>query len=268
METRITLTGATGRMGHELIAATLQDERCSLVGATANSRKIGVDAGELIGELTANVAITNQIDEVLSYTDIIIDFSEPAYTIDILPKCQAKTIPLVIGTTGFDEKQYQFIQEAAQFMPIVLAPNTSTAVNIMCKLLQVVTKTIGQDCDIDIVDKHHRNKIDAPSGTALNMGKVIAKQLNIDLRQKAVYSRHGKNQPIRDRNTIGFSSIRAGGLHGEHTVSFVMDGEEINITHRAFNRQIYAVGAIRAALWLQNQQKPGLYSMADVLALV
>ncbi len=270
MKTNITLTGASGRMGRELICATLEEARCQLVGAMVRqgSVDLGVDVGHFVNKPKMNVMLTDQIESVLNQTQVMIDFSVPNHTIEILSHCQSHNIPIVIGTTGFDEKQQAEIHQVSKSIPIIMAPNTSTSVNLMFKLLQLATEVIGSDADIDVLDKHHRNKIDAPSGTALQMGKVIADTLNLDWKTLSTIGvESDQNRSNRDVNRLNFSSIRAGGIHGEHTVSFVMAGEEITITHRAFNRHIYALGAIRAALWLVQSRQPNLYSMSDVLAI-
>jgi 4-hydroxy-tetrahydrodipicolinate reductase len=202
---------------------------------------------------------------VLKDFDVLIDFTRPEATLDALSICQSAGKAMVIGTTGFSDDALKVIDQASSDIPIVFAPNMSVGVNLTLKLLETTAKVIGTDSNIEIVEAHHRHKVDAPSGTALKMGEIIANALGRDLSECAVYGREGKEGP-RDRQTIGFSSIRGGDVVGEHTVTFFMEGERVEITHKASSRMTYANGAVKASQWLTNQPN-GLYSMQDVLDL-
>ena len=241
---RIAVVGASGRMGQTIIEAISQNDKVSL-GAT-------LDKGD---DLIA----------ALDQFDVLIDFTRPEATLEYLAICQNSGKAMVIGTTGFSDDQLQEINNAAKNMAIVFAPNMSVGVNLSLKLLDMAARVIGEDADIEIVEAHHRHKVDAPSGTALKMGEVVANALGRDLAACAVYGREGIEEP-RDRNTIGFSTIRGGDVVGEHTVSFFMEGERVEITHKASSRLTFANGAVRAAGWLEGQSA-GLYSMQDVLDL-
>ncbi|HBG03281.1 MAG TPA: 4-hydroxy-tetrahydrodipicolinate reductase [Gammaproteobacteria bacterium] len=241
---RIAVVGASGRMGQTIIEAISQNDKVSL-GAT-------LDKGD---DLIA----------ALDQFDVLIDFTRPEATLEYLAICQNSGKAMVIGTTGFSDDQLQEINNAAKNMAIVFAPNMSIGVNLSLKLLDMAARVIGEEADIEIVEAHHRHKVDAPSGTALKMGEVVANALGRDLSECAVYGREGIEEP-RDRNTIGFSTIRGGDVVGEHTVSFFMDGERVEITHKASSRLTFANGAVRAAGWLEGQSA-GLYSMQDVLDL-
>ena len=241
---RIAVVGASGRMGQTIIEAISQNDKVSL-GAT-------LDKGD---DLIA----------ALDQFDVLIDFTRPEATLEYLAICQNSGKAMVIGTTGFSDDQLQEINNAAKNMAIVFAPNMSVGVNLSLKLLDMAARVIGEDADIEIVEAHHRHKVDAPSGTALKMGEVVANALGRDLAACAVYGREGIEEP-RDRNTIGFSTIRGGDVVGEHTVSFFMEGERVEVTHKASSRLTFANGAVRAASWLEGQSA-GLYSMQDVLDL-
>ena len=241
---RIAVVGASGRMGQTIIEAIDQSDKVSL-GVT-------LDKGD-------------DLNAVLDKFDALIDFTRPEATLEYLNACQSSGKSMVIGTTGFSDDQLQAINDAASSMPIVFAPNMSVGVNLSFKLLDMAARVIGEDADIEIVEAHHRHKVDAPSGTALKMGEVVANALGRDLSECAVYGREGIEEP-RDRQTIGFSTIRGGDVVGEHTVSFFMEGERVEITHKASSRLTFANGAVRAASWLEGQSA-GLYSMQDVLDL-
>jgi 4-hydroxy-tetrahydrodipicolinate reductase len=207
----------------------------------------------------------DDIERVLKDFDVLIDFTRPEATLNALSVCQSAGKAMVIGTTGFSDDALKVIDQASSDIPIVFAPNMSVGVNLTLKLLETTAKVIGTDSNIEIVEAHHRHKVDAPSGTALKMGEVIANALGRDLSECAVYGREGTEEP-RDRQTIGFSSIRGGDVVGEHTVTFFMEGERVEITHKASSRMTYANGAVKASQWLTNQPN-GLYSMQDVLDL-
>lgn len=262
---RIAVTGAAGRMGSAIIAAAHENPQCSLVGALhrSGSPSIGVDAGEM-----ANIGnIGLPVIDNLSQTDfdVLIDFTRVESSLEHIAYCKANQKNIVIGTTGFNPDQLNIIQQAGDDIPLVLAPNTSIGVNLCFSLLRKAAKVLGDAADIEIMESHHRNKVDAPSGTALRMGEVIAGTLGRNLSQCAVYGREGHGK-ARDRQTIGFATTRAGDIVGEHTVMFAAEGERVEISHKASDRSIYAHGAIRAACWLIDQ-RAGLYDMEDVLGL-
>jgi 4-hydroxy-tetrahydrodipicolinate reductase len=197
--------------------------------------------------------------------DVLIDFTCPEASMASIEQCRRAGKKIVIGTTGFNEKQKTEIAKASEDIAIVLAPNFSVGVNLTLKLLEMTAKVMGDYTDIEVIEAHHRHKVDAPSGTALRMGEVIAKTLGRDLKDCAIYGREGHTGE-RDRKTIGFSTIRAGDIVGEHTVMFADEGERIEITHKASSRMTFANGAVRAAVWLADKDR-GLYDMQDVLGL-
>ena len=242
--TKIAITGSNGRMGRALIRAV----------------KINPDVSQ--GPMLNR---GDDINLVLKDFDVLIDFTRPEATLNALSICQNAGKVMVIGTTGFSDEDLKIIDQASSDIPIVFAPNMSVGVNLTLKLLETTAKVIGTDSNIEIVEAHHRHKVDAPSGTALKMGEVIANALGRNLSECAVYGREGTEQP-RDKQTIGFSSIRGGDVVGEHSVTFFMEGERVEITHKASSRMTYANGAIKACQWLTNKAN-GLYSMQDVLDL-
>ena len=242
--TKIAITGSNGRMGQALIEAVKLNPN--------------VSQGSILNR-------GDDINRVLKDFDVLIDFTRPEATLDALSVCQSAGKAMVIGTTGFSDDALKVIDQASSDIPIVFAPNMSVGVNLTLKLLETTAKVIGTDSNIEIVEAHHRHKVDSPSGTALKMGEVIANALGRDLSECAVYGREGTEEP-RDRQTIGFSSIRGGDVVGEHTVTFFMEGERVEITHKASSRMTYANGAVKACQWLTNQPN-GLYSMQDVLDL-
>ena len=207
----------------------------------------------------------DNLEEMLDCFDVLIDFTRPEATLEYLAICQKAGKGMVIGTTGFSDEELLLIEKAANDIAIVFSPNMSIGVNLTLKLLETAAKVFGEDADIEIIETHHRYKVDAPSGTALKMGEVVANALGRDLSVCAVYGREGIEEP-RERQTIGFSTIRGGDVVGDHTVSFFMEGERVEITHKASSRMTFANGAIRAANWLVGKQSK-LYSMQDVLNL-
>ncbi|MEZ5572033.1 MAG: 4-hydroxy-tetrahydrodipicolinate reductase [Halioglobus sp.] len=267
MTTRIGITGAAGRMGRTLIEAISAVEGLSLTAAIERpeSTLLGADAGELAGLGKSGVVVVGSLVQVIQDVDVLIDFSVPLATLDNLSVCSEHGVALVIGTTGFTAEQQREIDKAAQRVAICKASNFSTGVNLCFKLLDMAARVLGDDVDIEIYEAHHRHKIDAPSGTALSMGKVVANALNRDLDKVAVYGREGQTG-ARARDTIGFATVRAGDIVGDHTVTFAADGERVEITHKASSRMSFARGAVRAAGWLVGQD-PGLYDMQDVLGL-
>lgn len=264
---RIGVVGASGRMGLCLMKAAMLTDKAELTVAAvrSGSPNIGKDIGELIGFGTVGIKIVDHLSAVLDQFDVLIDFTRPEASMAFIELCRKADKKLVIGTTGYSAEQKQQIAAAAQDVAVVLAPNMSVGVNLSLKLLELAAKVMGDYTDIEIIEAHHRHKIDAPSGTALRMGEVVANTLGRDLKDCAIYGREG-NTGERDRKTIGFSTIRAGDIVGEHTVMFADDGERIEITHKATSRMTFANGAVRAAIWLQDKSS-GLFDMQDVLGL-
>ncbi len=264
---RIAVVGCSGRMGLSLIKAVDASELTQLSVAISRpeSDSIGKDAGELAGIGKKNIVITNNLALVTDQFDVLIDFTRPEPSMDYIELCRQTGKKVVIGTTGYNEEQKSIINKTAKEIAIVLAPNMSVGVNLSLKLLEMTAKVMGDYTDIEVIEAHHRHKVDAPSGTALRMGEVIAKSLGRDLKDCAIYGRKG-NTGERDRKTIGFSTIRAGDIVGEHTVMFADEGECVEITHKASSRMTFANGAVRAATWLKEKNN-GLYDMQDVLGL-
>ncbi|MGF6332757.1 4-hydroxy-tetrahydrodipicolinate reductase [Pseudomonas sp. BS3782 TE3695] len=265
---RIAVMGAAGRMGKILIEAVQQ--RAPLTGLTAaivrpGSTLIGVDAGELASLGRIGVPLSGKLDAVADEFDVLIDFTLPEVMLKNLEFCRKAGKSMVIGTTGLDAAQKQLLAEASKDIAIVFAANFSVGVNLSLKLLDMAARVLGDDADIEIIEAHHRHKIDAPSGTALRMGEVIANALDRDLQKVAVYGREG-HTGVRERETIGFATVRGGDVVGDHTVLFACEGERLEITHKASSRMTFAKGAVRAALWLDGRE-PGLYDMQDVLDL-
>lgn len=267
MVTKVAINGAAGRMGRCLIQAVEQTEGLVLSAAVdrADSSLIGADAGEIAGVSRLGVALTADLEQASWDSDVIIDFTLPEATMDLLPYCVKNCCRPVIGTTGFDAAKKQAIIDAAKQVPVLLAPNMSVGVNLSLKLIDLAARVLGDSVDIEIIEAHHRHKVDAPSGTALRMGEVVADALGRDLQQCAVYGREGRTG-ARDRDTIGFATVRAGDIVGDHTVLFAAEGERVEITHKASSRMTFAFGAMRAAGWLM-QHDYGLFDMQDVLGL-
>jgi len=267
MKTNVAIAGSAGRMGRRLIEASLQEHQAILTVALEHpeSRLIGSDAGELAGMGWLDVSVIGHLDAVINNFDVLIDFTTPEATLEHLATCRAAHKRMVIGTTGFSAEQRHILEQAAQDIAIVFAPNMSVGVNLTFKLAEMAAKVLGDNVDIEIIEAHHRHKVDAPSGTALHLGEIVANTLGRDLSECAVYGRQGKTGE-RDRRTIGFETIRAGDIVGEHTVMFADVGERIEITHKASSRMTFANGAVRAALWIMQAEK-GLFDMQDVLGL-
>lgn len=265
--TRIAVVGATGRMGLCLIKAAFLNDITDLTVAIAraDSDAMGKDAGVLAGVGTLDLLLYDNLSDKLDDFDVLIDFTRPDISMKYIEICRQAGKKIVIGTTGYSEFQKYEIQKAAEDISIVLAPNFSVGVNLSLKLLEITAKVMGDYTDIEIIEAHHRHKVDAPSGTALRMGEVVAKTLGRDLETCAIYGREG-NTDERDKKTIGFSTIRAGDIVGEHTVMFADDGERLEITHKATSRMTFANGAVRAATWLMKKEN-GLFDMQDVLNL-
>lgn len=263
---RIAISGANGRMGHALVTTIAPRHDCVLSGALEHSQSaaLNTDAGLALG-LQTGVQISSDVEQVLRESDVLIDFSRPASTLNHLDVCKQFGINAVIGTTGFDEAGKAKIMSASEKIGVVFAPNFSVGVNLTFALLKTAARVLDDDYDIEIIEAHHRHKVDAPSGTALRMGEIIADTLGRDLKTCAVYGREGHTGE-RNPQTIGFSSVRAGDIVGDHTALFATDGERVEITHKASSRATFANGAIRAALWLRNHHQ-GLFDMQDVLDL-
>ena len=264
---RVGVNGASGRMGKTLIQACVEHQDTQLGAAfeIASSSSIGEDAGQTVGLESSGVLISSDLAAHVSDFDVLIDFTIPECTMQSLELCVSHGKSMVIGTTGLDDSQKQKLQKASETISIMFAPNMSVGVNLCLKLLQTAAKTLGDEYDIEIIEAHHRHKIDAPSGTALRMGEVVAESLGRDLKDCAVYGRQGVTGE-RDKKTIGFETIRAGDIVGDHTVMFAETGERVEITHKASSRMTFAQGAMRAASWL-SAKNSGLYDMQDVLDL-
>ena len=264
---RVAVVGAAGRMGRTLIEAVDQAE-CLVLGAAtehAESSLIGSDAGELAGLGRCGIKLVDDLALVADDFDLVIDFTRPEATLRHLAVCRAHGKRMVIGTTGFNDTQKAELSAAAGDIGIVFAPNMSVGVNLCLKLLDTAARIMGDNVDIEVIEAHHRHKIDAPSGTALRMGEVVATALGRNLKECAVYGREGVTGE-RERKTIGFETIRAGDIVGEHTVLFADTGERVEITHKASSRMTFAKGAARAASWISLRDR-GLYDMQDVLGL-
>jgi len=266
-DVRVAVIGAAGRMGRALIQAVTEGEGVTLAAAIdrPGNSLIGADAGELAGIGNLGVVVADGLEAIKDDFDVLIDFTAPEATVANAQFCARHGKQMAIGTTGLTEAQKTQLQEAARDTAIMFAPNMSMGVNLCFKLLELAARVLGDEVDIEVVEAHHRHKVDAPSGTALRMGEVVAETLGRDLQQVAVYGREGQEGP-RDRNTIGFATVRAGDIVGEHTVMFAADGERVEITHKATSRMNFARGAVRACRWLRDKQ-PGLYDMQDVLGL-
>ncbi|MGF6670391.1 4-hydroxy-tetrahydrodipicolinate reductase [Pseudomonas monsensis] len=264
---RIAVMGAAGRMGKTLIEAVQQTPGAGLTAAVdrPDSTLVGADAGELAALGRIGVPLSGDLDRVVEEFDVLIDFTHPTVTLKNLAFCRKHGKAMIIGTTGFSVEEKQLLAEAGKDIPIVFAANFSVGVNLCLKLLDTAARVLGDDVDIEIMEAHHRHKVDAPSGTAVRMGEVIADALGRDLKKVAVYGREGQTG-ARERETIGFATVRAGDIVGDHTVLFAADGERVEITHKASSRMTFAKGAVRAALWLDGRE-PGLYDMQDVLYL-
>ena len=265
--TRVAITGAAGRMGKNLVQAVLDAEGVTLGAAIVNpaSSLLGADIGELVGAGQVGVRTVAGLDEAAEDFDVLIDFTTLELTLENLRWCRRHGKKLVIGTTGFSDAQKAEIHEAGAEIALVFAPNMSVGVNLCFKLLELAAQVLGEGYDIEVIETHHRHKVDAPSGTALRLGEVVAEALGRDLGECAVYGREGHTGP-RSATEIGFETIRAGDVVGDHTVLFATEGERVEITHKASSRMTFAKGAVRAATWLDSQTT-GHYDMQDVLAL-
>ncbi|MBL4608049.1 MAG: 4-hydroxy-tetrahydrodipicolinate reductase [Pseudomonadales bacterium] len=264
---RVAVTGAAGRMGKTLIEAIHVTEGVTLAGAIEHSGSslLGVDAGELAGVGKLDILVVDSLAEIKDAFDVLVDFTRPEVTMKNIAFCSEHGKKMVIGTTGLDAAQKQVLESATENTAIMFASNMSVGVNLCFKLLDIAARVLGDEADIEIIEAHHRHKIDAPSGTALSMGEVVANALGRDLESCAVYGRQGVTG-VRDRKTIGFETIRAGDIVGDHTVLFAAEGERVEITHKASSRMTFAAGAVRASKWLEDKPS-GLFDMQDVLEL-
>lgn len=263
---KVVIAGASGRMGRALIEGVQHNPDLMLHGALdrADSPCIGQDAGQVLGQ-NLGIVISADTAATLGGAGVLIDFTRPEGTMAYLDVCVAHGVSMVVGTTGLSAEQKQRLAEAARRIPIMFAPNMSVGVNVLLRLLEVAAQALGDDFDVEVIEAHHRHKVDAPSGTALRMGEVLAKTLRRNLDEVAVYGREGVTGE-RNSKTIGFATIRGGDIVGDHTALFAGIGERIEITHKASSRTTFAQGALRAAAWLKGRA-PGLYDMQDVLAL-
>ncbi|MBB3191789.1 4-hydroxy-tetrahydrodipicolinate reductase [Halomonas cerina] len=266
--TRIAIVGVAGRMGRTLVNAVQQDAGATLAGGVVEpgSSLVGTDLGELAGVGRLDVTAVDSLEAILDDVDVLIDFTSPQVTLANLAACAAYGKAIVIGTTGLDDEQLAELDGYRDRVPMVFAPNMSVGVNLTLKLLETAAKALGDEgYDIEVIESHHRHKVDAPSGTALKMGEVVADALERPLKEYGVFERVGQCGPRSDRE-IGFATVRAGDIVGEHTVMFATEGERIEITHKASSRMTFAKGAVRAARWVAGQGN-GRYSMQDVLGL-
>jgi 4-hydroxy-tetrahydrodipicolinate reductase len=263
---KVAVAGASGRMGRMLIEALRAADDCQLAGALdiAASPAIGNDAAAFLGH-ASGVPVLADVRAALAQSQVLIDFTRPEGTMAYLKACRELGVNAVIGTTGFGEGQKEQIADAARDIAIVMAPNMSVGVNVTLKLLEMAAAALANGYDIEILEAHHRHKVDAPSGTALKMGEVIAQALGRNLKDCAVYDRHGVTGE-RDPSSIGFASMRGGDIVGDHTVLFAGSGERIEITHRAASRATYAQGSLRAVRFLAGRRS-GMFDMFDVLGL-
>ena len=263
----VAIIGAAGRMGRTLVRMVHAEDGMRVAAAVEreDDPHVGADAGTLAGVGEIGVNVEDSLDRALDVSDVCVDFTLPGPTVEHAEACRSRRRALVIGTTGLSADQRSKLEDAARDIAIMHAPNMSVGVNLCFKLLDIAARALGDSVDIEIIEAHHRNKVDAPSGTAVRMGEIIAGALGRDLADCAVYGREG-HTGIRDRRTIGFETIRAGDIVGEHTVMFGGEGERIELTHRAAGRANFAAGALRAARWVV-QRPPGLYDMQDVLGL-
>lgn len=264
---KIGIVGAGGRMGKALIEAVVQDDAFALgaVFARPGSPLVGRDAGELAGLGRCGIEVADDLESAIADFDVLIDFTLPEGTLQHAQICARHGRPIVIGTTGFSAGQRMQLDEASRQIPLLLAPNMSVGVNLCLMLLETAAKVLGDSVDIEVIEAHHRHKVDAPSGTALEMGRVVADALGRNLDNCAVYGRQGRTGP-RPNGVIGFETIRAGDIVGEHTVMFAGAGERIEIAHKASSRMTFAHGALRAAAWIPGRPA-GVYDMRDVLGL-
>lgn len=264
---RIGIVGAAGRMGRMLVSQVAGTDGCVLGGATERpgSEALGRDAGLLAGIGETGVALTDDAAAMIAGVDAVIDFTTPAATVEHAELAAQAAAAIIVGTTGMADEHIAALRRAARHVPVVVAPNMSVGVNLLFDLVEKVARTLDDSYDIEIFEMHHRHKVDAPSGTALGLGRAAAAGRGVDLETAGRLSREGHTGP-RPRGEIGFATLRGGDVVGDHTVVFAADGERIELTHKASSRQVFAAGAVRAALWSKGRA-PGVYSMKDVLGL-
>ena len=267
MTVRVGVCGAAGRMGRVILKVCKETDGVEIGAAIEHieSPHIGIDVGELAGIGKLGIEITDDILSIANKVDVVIDFTLATSVIQNIDKCISSNCKMVIGTTGLNDKDRAKLKSAANEIAIVFAPNMSIGVNLCFKLLETASNVIGEDADVEIIEAHHRDKKDAPSGTAIRMGEIVAEMTDRNLKDCAVYGREGITDS-RDKNSIGFETIRAGDIVGDHTVIFATAGERVEITHKATSRKTFASGAVRAAKWLADKEK-GLFDMQDVLNL-
>lgn len=265
--TSIAILGVTGRMGRALLQAMQGFDDLNLISATASgsSEWLGKSVSVLGGARSPNVTVSADVSAAVTGANVVVDFTLPQVTASNVAACVAANAAMVIGTTGHNSEQRAVIEQAAKQIPMVLAPNMSVGVNLLLKLAELAARALSQDYDIEIYEAHHRNKKDAPSGTALRLGEVVAAGRGVSLSEQADFARHG-DTGVRQRGHIGFSVARGGDIVGDHTVLFAGPGERVELSHRAHDRSGFARGALVAARWLRNRPA-GLYSMQDVLGL-
>lgn len=263
---KIVIAGCSGRMGHVLLESVLADDDLVLHGALdrIGSPQLGRDATERLGKVSG-VKVTDSIDTALKNADVLVDFTRPEASMLYLAACQKYHVKMIIGTTGFSAEQKLIIEAASKNIAIVFAPNMSVGVTLLINLVQSAAKVLNEGYDIEILEAHHRHKVDAPSGTALRLGEAVASALGRSLEECAVYGREGVTGE-RDHSTIGFATVRGGDVVGDHTVLFAGIGERVELTHKASSRATFALGALRAAKFLSGKNA-GLFDMQDVLAL-
>ena len=263
---KVVIAGCSGRMGHVLLECVFADAELVLHGALdrADNPQLGRDAGEQLGKVSG-VKVTDNIDDALKNADVLVDFTRPEASMLYLAACQKHQVKMIIGTTGFSAEEKPVIEAAAKNVAIVFAPNMSVGVTLLINLVQSAAKVLNEGYDIEIIEAHHRHKVDAPSGTALRLGEAAASALGRDLADCAVYGREGVTGE-RDPSTIGFATVRGGDVVGDHTVLFAGIGERVELTHKASSRATFALGALRAAKFLADKNS-GLFDMQDVLNL-
>jgi 4-hydroxy-tetrahydrodipicolinate reductase len=264
---KVGIVGAAGRMGRMLVRQVAETEGCVLAGATERpgSEQIGKDAGALAGISEAGIPVADDAAAMIAGVDAVIDFTTPDTSVDHAGLAAQAGAAIVIGTTGLGHEHIDSLKRSARHVPVVFAPNMSVGVNLLLAVVEQVARALDDSYDIEIVEMHHRHKVDAPSGTALGLGRAAAKGRGVSLDEAGRLSREGHTGP-RPRGEIGFATLRGGDVIGDHTVCFAADGERVELTHKASGRQIYAAGAVRAALWTRGRE-PGFYSMNDVLGL-
>ena len=263
---KVVIAGCSGRMGHALLEGVFADAELALHGALdrADSPQIGRDAGEQFGK-KSGVLISHDVDAALKGADVLVDFTRPEPSLVYLAACQKAGVNMVIGTTGFTSEQKDIIAKVAKDISVVFAPNMSVGVTLLINLVQAAAKVLSEGYDIEVIEAHHRHKVDAPSGTALRLGEAAASALGRNLEECAIYGREGVAGE-RDPSTIGFATVRGGDVVGDHTVLFAGIGERVELTHKASSRATFALGALRAGKFMQDK-KSGLFDMQDVLGL-